>query len=73
MCLQPLVDAVHVEVMPALPLDRGAIFSRVFTLRTRHFKGIHADHTVGVANVPVPSCHGEPTVYCYLHFSLKLI
>jgi hypothetical protein len=68
MSLEPLVYAVHVEVMPALALDWSAILPRVLALGAWHLEGVHAYHAMGVADVPVPSRYREPTVNSYLHF-----
>ena len=68
MRLEPLVDAVHVEVVPALALDRRTVLTRILALGARHLEGIHADDTVRVRDVPVPSGHRKPLVYRYLHY-----
>lgn len=60
MSLEPLVDAMHVEMVATLALDGGAVLPRVLTLRARHLEGVHADHTVRVRDVPVPGRHCEP-------------
>lgn len=70
MSLKPLVYAVHVEMVPALSLDWCAVLSRVLALRARHLEGIHADHAVGVANVPIPSRHREPAIDSHFHFQI---
>lgn len=68
--LQPLVDAVHVEVVAALALDRSTVVPSIFAPGARHLKGVHADHAMGIADVPVPSGHRKPVVYLHLHFQI---
>lgn len=67
MRLEPFVYAVHVEVVPALSLDRGAVLARVLALGARHLEGIHADDAVWVTDVPVPSSYCMPAIDRYFH------
>ena len=68
MCLEPLIDAVHVKVMSTLTLYGCAVLPRVLALRTGHLEGVHTDDAVGIGDVPVPGGHGEPRVKCDFHF-----
>ena len=70
MSFQPLVDAMHVKMMPTLTLDRSTVLSSILALGAGHFERVHTDDAVRVRDVPVPSCDSEPLIDSDFHFFL---
>ena len=66
--LQPIIDAVHMEIMATLSLQYRAIVSCEFTFRTRLFKWFLTNCALSICYVPAPTCNCNPFIYFHFHF-----
>ena len=68
----PFVNAMEMEVMAALALDRRAVVSAEGASVARHLIRILTDTArCFIANKPFPRSHCKPTVYLNSHFKFQ--